>query len=61
MRNLVIHDGEGLGVKSIEGKAAVLGLEFEPVVRTQNLVQRHGAVDGGDSVLGDDEDFDAAG
>ena len=30
-------------------------------MRAEDLVQRDGAVDGGDGVFGDDEDFDAAG
>ena len=61
MRDLVVDDGEGLGVEGIEREAAVLGLEFEPVMRAQDLVQRHRAVDGGDGVFRDDEDLDTPG
>ena len=61
MRDLVVDDSEGLRIKSVEGKAAVLGLELEPAVSAQDLIQRNGAIDGGDGVFGDDEDFDAAG
>jgi len=34
VRDLMVDDGECLGVKGVESKAAVLGLEFEPIVRT---------------------------
>ena len=61
VRDLVVDDGEGLGVKGIEREATILGLELEPAMLAEDLVQRDGAVDGGDGVFGDDEDFDAAG
>ena len=61
MRDLVVDDGEGLRVERVEREAAVLGLEFEPAMSTEDLVQRDGPVDGSDSVFRDDEDFDATG
>ena len=61
MGDLMVDDGEGLGIEDVERETAVLGLELEPVMRPQDLVQRDGAVDGGDGVFGDDEHLDATG
>jgi hypothetical protein len=61
VRDLMVDDGEGFRIKDVEGLAAVLGLDLDPAVRAQDLVQRDGAVDGGDGVFGDDEHLDAAG
>ena len=57
----MVDDGEGLGIEDVEREAARLRLELEPVMPAQDLVQRDGAVDGGDGVFGDDQDLDAAG
>ena len=38
VRDLVVNDGEGLGVKGVESEATVLGLELEPALGAQDLV-----------------------
>ena len=61
MRDLVVDDGEGLGIEDVEGLDAGLILELEPVMLAEDLIQRDGPVDGSDGVFGNDDDVHAAG